>query len=269
MAYTYNTHQGKAAQAKSITITGNTSPSIVTLGNLSAGLTFNPTIEKDQRHFKKYEIIESDEDLLVLSCTLHRIRMTPGLERGYSMVGGSLMLSDYTYESVNHEDRELANKIRSFYNQKLMVMTLKEHRFTQYREDLKRFLQGDGKKFIEKDIGMIYYLPQFYSYDQKFIELKGKFAQSNKLKSRQMVDLALIPVDVMSRSTKMHKIKMYWFKDIDNLPYLYKVPTHNPLLPLMDREFFNKQKIELTCCLYPKNYDGDFSYYEITKINQI
>ena len=267
MAYTIN--NGQAAQAKSLTITGLNTPNTITLGNLSAGLTFNPTLEKAQQHFKKYEIIESDEDLLVLSCALHRIRSTPNLEKGYCMVSGSLMLNDYTYQQVNYEDRELANKIRSFYNQKFMVMTLKEHKFTRYREDLNRFLQGDGKKFIERDIGMVYYLPQFYAYDQKFIELKDKFAQSDKLKSRQIVDISLYPVDVMLRSTKLHKTKMYWFKDIDNLPYLYKVPTHNPLLPFMDREFFNKEKIDLTCCLYPKNYDGDFSYYEITKINKI
>lgn len=267
MAYTINKASASGA-SQGLTIT-NGSQNTITLGNLFT--TWNSTLDelKSSGRYKKYEIIESEEDLLALSCTVHRRKSTPSLERGYQTVSGSLLLNDYTYQQVNHEDRELASKIRSFYNQKFMVMTLKEHKLTKYREDLQRFLVGDGKKFVEKDIGMIYYLPQFYEFDQKFLDLKDKFYKPKSLERyNDTKQLTLQPVDSLLRVVKHSKTKLYWFKDTENVAYCYKVLANNTLLPFMDREFSNT-KITLTCHLNPRRTEDDFWYYEITKISNI
>lgn len=192
-------------------------------------------------HIKKYEIMESTEDILVLSVTAHRMYSV----QHYKLTSAELL------KHIKQEDREKAEEIRKYYSQKIMMLKLKEAKFSGFREALNKLVHSDGKTFREDMIGVAWYIPKFYQYDIQLDEIKLQvtqdqgFEQLDKERKPGSLQLScnLTPIKRLHRKTKNRNAYEYWFKD-DNLNagvVLYVTPD-NQLLPLWEH-FFNKKEV--------------------------
>jgi hypothetical protein len=208
----------------------------ITLGNMGNLLQ---KVDIYNSNVKKYEIIETTEDLLALSCTWFRLRK----EKQPTGIGN--LLSNELFLHVTEEDRSYASTVRDYYSKKLMMLTLKETKLSVFRQDLKEFIHGDAKKFLEKSIPMVYKLPEFYEFDSTFDVLKRELVKeieedSNKFirctNTRQQ-SIRLTPITSLMKNTKRIKTVEYWFKDHIGRAYMVSIEPKNPLRPLWDREF--------------------------------
>lgn len=236
-------------------------PSPLTMGNITLG-TNDFT---NNQYVKKYEIIETAQDLMVLSCAWYRIRKTNQPIRPAI----SSLMSEQLFQNIEPEDHAKASEIRDYYSKKLMVLVLKEHRLTPFRQDLNTFLNGDSKKFTENFIPLVYRLPEFYEYDKKFDELKTQFESKIKGEHRSLeVKLCnLTSVHKFRKSSKHSKIDEYWFKGDDGYAYRFVVDPSNMLAPLWNREF-DSGTLAGTFNVHMENRDG-FPFYKIRNIVQI
>ncbi len=237
------------------------------LGNLNLTLggdtkyNFNPNV-------KKYEVFETTEDLLALSCAWYRLRQERK-DSGKLPLTISNMLSEQLFSCVIEQDRMKANEIRDYYSKKLMVLTLKDQRLTPFRQDLNDFLHGDSKKFVEKYIPMVYRLPEFYLNDLDFDEVKREFEKqvprNSDSKSVAKTSRTLTPVLKLTKNSKSHgKVFEYWMKDSGSHAYCFKLRPDNTLLGLWDSSFSNDQ-ISLSF-KYAIARRDDLEYFSITGI---
>lgn len=195
---------------------------------------------RNSENVKKYEIIETTEDLLALSCTWYRIRQNKGSSISPLITN---MLSNDLFKLVTQEDRDHASVVRDYYSKKFMVMSLKDERLTAFRQDLKDYLVGDPKKFTEKTIPMVYRLPEFHAHDIEFDVIKRDFEKDipefSKLTRRTSEkNLTLTPVKSFKKNSKARgKFVEYWLKDTNNRAYRFGLRVDNPLLGLWDNAF--------------------------------
>lgn len=240
------------------------SPSIMSLDSLTSD--FDTILNWSSSNVKKYEVIETTEDLLALSCTWHRIR-TLNLPARSTI---DRMLSDELFELVTDADREMANEVRDYYSKKLMIFTLKDQKLTPFRQDLSEYLHGDANKFTEKAIAMVYRLPEFYVVDAEFDKVKqdlDKELPNFNLSDRRAVkrQVTLTPITFFNKNTKTTKLVEYWLKDKNDNAYqlIIQDPANNKLLSLWNREFKQTQ-ITLDTDLFPAIRD-DLQFYRIMK----
>jgi hypothetical protein len=112
-------------------------------------------------NYKRYEVFELKEDVLVLSATWKRLRNEKKFQ------GSISKLVDHTlFSEIQPEDREQANSIRDYYSKKVMMLKLKGKRLTNFREDLNSFIHSDGTMVKEGMFPLVYRLPEFYEYDR-------------------------------------------------------------------------------------------------------
>ena len=216
---------------------------VFTLGNLTTGLTtgfFDDRHITNSANVKKYEVIETTEDLLALSCAWYRIRQDkPNTLQPHI----SSLLSESLFRHVNAEDREMANEVRDYYSKKFMVMTLKDQRLTNFRQDLKDYLLSDGNKFTEKTIPMVYRMPEFYIHDVAFDEIKIDFEKTipkfdSLTRKTTERNVRLTPIKSFKKNSKSRgKIVEYWLKDSKNHAYRFGIRQENTLLGLWDMAF--------------------------------
>lgn len=214
----------------------------LTLSNLSNGIDiFNTFNLRNSQNVKKYEVIETTEDLLALSCTWYRIRQNKDNLTLQPHITN--LLSEDLFRLVTPEDRSMADDVRDYYSKKFMVMALKDQHLTSFRSDLKNYLLGDAKKFTEKTIPMIYRMPEFYVNDIAFDEIKSDFEKTlpnfNKT-TRRTVDLEvnLTPIKSFKKNSKVRgKVVEYWLKDSTNHAYRFVVKQDNALKGLWDIAF--------------------------------
>jgi hypothetical protein len=216
---------------------------------------------------KKYEIVEIPEDLLALSCAWHRIRqkIKSGADHNYHRI--TSLLDDKLFDLVQQEDKEKADSIRNYYSKKLMMLTLLEIKFTQFREDLNEFLQGNGKKFKEQFLPMVYRLPEFYETDLQFENIKSNFELDIKEDSRKFLrsrgvetTFEFMPIASLKKENKSMKRTEYWLKTKSNkFGYVLVLDDVNPLKSLWEREF-KKQTIVMDATMVPKIRDGLYYY---------
>jgi len=220
---------------------------------------------------KKYEIIETKEDLLALSCAWYRIR-TSEYKRNNptAYVNITSLLSDDLFGYVEEQDRQKANEIRDYYSKKILMLTLKEITLTNFRQDLKDYIHGSNNKFTEKIVPLVYRLPEFYAYDVEFENMKSDLVREVKSEPRDFyrmvaksTKVTLYPVKCFKKDTKRIKCLEYWFRDNTNVGYVVVLDTNNPLQGLWDREF-SKNSLEFTTNLHPKCRD-DFQYFQLTQ----
>jgi hypothetical protein len=222
---------------------------VFSLGNLSTITTgingfFNAdeySMITNSTNIKKYEIIETTEDLLALSCTWYRIRQSKHTLQPHV----SSLLSENLFRHVTPEDRTKAEEVRDYYSKKFMVMALKDQRLTQFRQDLKDYLVGDSKKFTEKTVPMVYRLPEFHAHDVEFDIIKRDFEKDipefNTLTRRTInKSVRLTPVKGFKKNSKTRgKFTEYWLKDSKNRAYRFGITATNPLIGLWDMQFNN------------------------------
>lgn len=245
------------------TTQGLSSMNTISLGNITLGGITNDFF--NNQFVKKYEIIDSVEDLLVLSCAWHRIRKTNQPTRP-SIIS---LVSQELFQSITQEDRDLAAEVRDYYSKKLMVLVLKEQRLTPFRQDLNIFLHNDPKKFTENFMPLVYRLPEFYEYDKKFDEMKPQFETKMPpgYKTLSVKLCKLSSVHKIRKHNKNTKVTEYWFKGDDNYAYKFSIDPVNMLTPIWDREF-ESGLVTGTFNTFLDSRDG-FPFYAIKNIVQI
>jgi hypothetical protein len=227
------------------------------------------SIFTNSSRIKKYEVIETPEDLLAMSVAWHRIRKENKEATGskpYPTI--TTLLSNDLFGFITQEDRDKANVIRDYYSKKIMMLTLLEVRLSPFRQDLKDYLHGDCKKFTEKVVPMIYRLPEFHEFDVLFENVKRHMAPTTAYNMREFLDsgcrgesVELYPVAVLKKESRRLKIFEYWMRSESEKAYCISINHDNPLKSLWDREF-SKQRIHFRTDLLPHVRDGLF-YYQL------
>jgi len=223
--------------------------------NLNDILTSQPY---NTDYVKKYEIIETTEDALVVSVTHKRLTSTKNYRSGIPLRN---MLDSQIFDNITDEDREIANKIRTYYAHQFVMWTLKGIRLTKFRDCLNNYINGDSKRFKEEYIPIIAKLPYFYEYDIQLDEIKRSIdSEINIDKSLQITAHCMTPIKSLVRKNKRIKCIEYWLSDTNNHAYKIQIEINNPLQHLWDNIF--KQEMKITGIGVPKRRD-DFKYYQL------
>ena len=212
-------------------------------------------------YVKRYEVIEATEDILALSVAWKRLRDTKSES---IQTGITTLLDDNLFRKIEEPDRIRANEIRDYFSKKIMLWTLKSIKLSAYRQDLNKFIHGDGKKVTEKLLPLVYRLPEFYEYDIQFDQFKREInleiLNFGKIDSVKKIT-TLTPIKSFYKTNKRVKHFEYWLKDSNDNAHLITIEPKNPLKHIWDKIFTNSQlRIEGT--YYPKKYD-ELQYYQL------
>lgn len=194
--------------------------------------------------FKKYEVVESKEDLLTLSVARKRL---DGDCKLYST-----LIDDALAKNVIEEDRTKAAQIREYYQQRLVWWELKGITLTPFRESLKEFIYTDGLKFKENIIPLAWRLADFYEYDIDFDQFYSNYNQTLSTHDESTKVLTLVKTFDVKKKTD--KSREFWFKDIHNNLVCIFVSSSNPLIDLLN--YVAKEPIKVTANYIKMNRDG-------------
>lgn len=212
-------------------------------------------------YVKRYEVIESTEDVLALSVAWKRLRDNKDKSTHY--MGITSLLDDNLFRRVEESDRIRANEIRDYFSKKIMLWSLKGIKLSKYRQDLNTFIHGNDKKITEELLPIIFRLPEFYEYDVKFDsfkrEVKLDLATFDSPPLKQITTLT--PITSFYKSNKRIKQFEYWLKNSNGNAHMISIEPKNPLKHIWDKMFINEHlRIEGT--YYPKKYD-ELQYYQL------
>jgi hypothetical protein len=211
-------------------------------------------------HIKKYSILESTEDLLVLACTWRRLR-----ENNESLsTGMKNMLDRHLLEFITSEDRTEATEIQDYYSKKIMLWKLKGNHLTKYRNDLNELIHSDPKKFREEMIGVAYFLPSFRDYDVGLDEVRCtvRNVKMDSVDKIQHTTKSLTPLKKLVRKTKRTHEFHYWLQDDSNHGVMLAIDAKNPLLSVWNQLFETKDVLLMKGSFYAQSRD-DFEYYSV------
>jgi hypothetical protein len=217
-------------------------------------------------YVKRYEVIEATEDILALSVTWKRLRDTKNetIQNNILHINVTTLLDDHLFRKIEESDRIRANEIRDYFSKKIMLWTLKSVKLSAYRQDLNKFIHGDGKKVTEELLPLIYRLPEFYEYDIQFDQFKREvnleILNFGKIDSVKKIT-TLTPIKSFYKTNKRVKHFEYWLKDSNDNAHLITIEPKNPLKHIWDKIFTNGQ-IRIEGTYYPKKYD-ELQYYQL------
>ena len=217
-------------------------------------------------YVKRYEVIEATEDILALSVTWKRLRDTKNetIQNNILHINVTTLLDDHLFRKIEESDRVRANEIRDYFSKKIMLWTLKSVKLSAYRQDLNKFIHGDGKKVTEELLPLIYRLPEFYEYDIQFDQFKREvnleILNFGKIDSVKKIT-TLTPIKSFYKTNKRVKHFEYWLKDSNDNAHLITIEPKNPLKHIWDKIFTNGQ-IRIEGTYYPKKYD-ELQYYQL------
>lgn len=231
----------------------------------SAGFSWSDLNVSLNPSVKKYEVVETTEDIVALAVTAQRVFKNEHIH--YKLLDSSL------FNKVTNEDRDHARTIKDYYSKKVMMMKLKtEKKLSPFREDMNKLIHTDGMTFKESMIGVAYWLPEFYEYDIKLDGIKTQFETSqgfdglNKSGTPGTLHLSadLHPVECMQRRTKRSKNHEYWFKDSKlNAGVVIKIEDKNPLKHVWDYVFNSEKKVSIKGH-YTRQTLDNFEYFSVT-----
>lgn len=256
--------QSPSSSISAHTLSPVTISSLSNLGNINAqtynwgGFDVNPSV-------KKYEVVETTEDIVALAVAAHREFKEHSIH--YKLLDSAL------FDKVTNKDRDHARTIKDYYSKKVMMMKLKaEKQLSPFREDMNKLIHTDGMTFKESMIGVAYWLPEFYDYDLKLDLIKTNFDTNqefdklNKKGTPGTLRLAadLHPVECIQRRTKRTKNHEYWFKDSKlNAGVVIKVEDKNQLKNVWDY-VFNGEKTVTIAGQYTRQTLDNFEYFSVT-----
>lgn len=203
---------------------------------------------------KRYEVFESDEDLLALSVCWKRLR--DSRLNGYPIVSITKLTDRELFDHVTSDDRTLASTIRDYYSKKIMLLKLKNIELTKFRHDLNEFIHSDGKIFKETMLPLAYRLPEFYEYDvnfEKFTTDVNRSLVDFKKISNTHKKLKLLQKVVVSRNR--YRRTEYWFSDDKNNLVNLNFDNNNYLISLLDKCII-EDDIELDGIFTKRERDG-------------
>lgn len=193
------------------------------------------------------ESLNRDIDFLVLSCAAYRIT---------TLTITDMMLLD----SVTNEDYVLANKIEEHFKSKLLISELKGIVFGKFKQDLKQFLFSKRTEVSLDNLPMVASLPKLYHEDISVESITEKLNKTTKITRNQRV--ISVDIDFVGKVQKFHKNKNYneyWFKDVNNDPYMIEIEGKNSLLNTWD---FLISKKTLKVSGATKFLNSDFQFHK-------
>lgn len=233
----------------------------------SAQVEWDTFVQTQSNNVKKYEVVETTEDVLALSVTWHRLR--PLISHNINIVSNpssrpTKLTDEILFREMIQEDRERANIIRDYYSKKLMVITLRDQRMSKFRKDLSTYIHGDSKVVKEELMPIIYRLPEFYEYDISFDEMvrdlntRFEFPEHTHAWSGTKT---LKPIKKFIVKLRVNKFSEYWLKDDDNKLVKIEIPIDNKLNHLWEH-FFEQDSIPLQGFFKHMERDG-ISYFHL------
>lgn len=207
-------------------------------------------------------LYKTKNDILVLSCVLHRLNKT-GIKHRYSLWDLD-HLSD-AQSNITDEDRKFAETIRMDFASKLVLYVLKFGELSQFKSDLNTFLNTDFKSNEEystpgKYLGMCHKLPYFYEYNQEQLALfdnhSKKIVGPDKINDTRVVRF-LKKLDPNTRKTSNNV--EYWFEDKNLNRIVVSINKSNPLLKILDKTIID-QTLILTA-VFSKKINYTVEYY--------
>lgn len=175
------------------------------------------------------KIIDTMEDLITLSVTLQR------MQRANSTLGYMSLTHPSVKESVTDIDRARADSIKTYYEKRLLLLTLQGHHLTKWRTDLSALLRNQTTKYEEKYMGMAHKLPYFYDYDISMDQLFENSIYAKVKSTERNGSKKLKFLRSMKNEQKFQKFMEYWFIDEQGDKHMMFFDKDNTLLPLFDR----------------------------------
>lgn len=225
-------------------------------------ISFN---DNTHSNLKKYEMYESTEDVVALSCAADRLISEKQIY--YKVTDREL------YNKIEQQDRDKAKEIKDYYSKKVMMLKLKgTGQLSPFRTDMNQLIHSDGLLFKESMIGIAYWLPKFYKYDLDLDEVKSQvvvnqnFDDLNKqgLPGTRKLTSTLSPIKRLHRATKRNKFHEYWMKDdVLNAGVVLHLEDKNQLQHLWDYVFENQKEFKISGTYTRRHRDG-FEYFSVT-----
>jgi hypothetical protein len=177
-----------------------------------------------------------DENLLVLSCVIYRLCKQDKANKMLSLKESRLS------NLVTQEDRNLAEKITKHFQQKMLVLKLKNVPLTPYRQDLMNFINNTDGQDVEQGyiypdtyLGLAYKLPYFYFYDLEITNMFGGEFVAIKGETQVKGELTLEFIKTTTPYKKYNNIIEYWFTDQNQNKVMLPVESQNVLINLFEQ----------------------------------
>lgn len=194
--------------------------------------------QKLEPPFHSYTVTECPEDALALAVCYHRLRASG------SPASLQNMLSSAVANQVTASDRNLAAKIREYYQERILLWRLAGVEFTEFRRKLEIYVQSNGTQIREGQHGMLYRLPEFYEYDSALDSVFENLVPLTAEQSPSMKTgtVTLTPLSALNRVIKRGKFTDYWCCDANNNAYRVSVEYSNTLRKVFERYVFDAQQ---------------------------
>jgi hypothetical protein len=185
-----------------------------------------------------------DEDPVALGCAAYRMWKETNVVRW----------QEFDHLAVSDVDRELANRIRSYYRARtehILFDVLKRGTagVSEFRKKLALIAAGQMTEFTRQDLGILYKLPYFYHEDTALDRVfehnaPAEYYSTPEPQSQQRLRLQLLDRVLVSR--KHGETVQYWFAS-PNTParYQWSVQTNNPLHSFVE-SFVRFREIEIS-----------------------
>lgn len=213
----------------------------------------------------KESVIELKIDPLVLSCCQYR-HSDPSSE-DYNATAAHTSLNHnpaYLYDKVSRADYGLAEKIRKYYQGKIMFAKLRGSQMSKFRQDLSEFLSikwEETTKISEKFLGMIYKLPYFYHHDLILASevFDNEYQEINK-RQQSWEEVTLTYIRSLDERQKRNPSIKYWFKDQHDNRYSVSIEKTNSLIPSW--EHFITKPVTIKGAYIERAYDT-LHFYQV------
>lgn len=168
---------------------------------LSEGPGINPTVVT----------IPTEVDVLALSCAWWRLR---GEGHGDTKNGViDSIFSSQLYKHLLEVDTAMARNIREYYSKKIMLLKLHGRELSKFRIDLAQFLTENGRTTNDAFKGMIYRLPEFYTYDREVDHMLENSFNLDAYLEKTKEAKRLLPVKALTRKTKYTTKRVFFLRD--------------------------------------------------------
>ncbi len=175
-----------------------------------------------------------DEDPIALGCAAYRIWTE----------NRTIRWMDFDDVIVEAEDRELADRIRKYYQERtnhILIDILKKGptAVSEFRKKLSLIVHNQMHQYTAQDRGILYKLPYFYNEDTALERLfadnaPAEYYRSLADRNPKPEQFRLTLIDSILISRKHGETTQYWFRD-DATPTLYQwtIKNDNPLHSLV------------------------------------
>lgn len=200
------------------------------------------------------EVYWCKTDLLATSCYAHR-------------AGYPFLESDF-HSKVKLCDFEMADRIRAYFRNKILLSVIKGKQISAFRQDLITFLDTNYfnddvsmYRYPQSMIGLALKLPDFYKHDIELEKISAGSYRSLTNKNKHHLSSS----DVLEFKGKLLSIKRdvklyeYWFETNDSDLVVLAIHTNNPIEPLFSR-YVNTDKLKITAGLR-KGRSDDIEFF--------